>query len=111
MEKENYQSILQIDLQYQILKLVSDIAKSHAFQAELMPKMMNHTKIGKSWKIVKSCPLGPLPGLIVLFMCSSRTNHVCLWNAFKFVASSSPMEDFIISKVTYSTFPKHTIII
>ena len=30
---------------------------------------------------------------------------------FKFVASSSRMEDFIFSKLTDSTFPKHTILI
>ena len=53
--KKNYQSNLQINIQYQILKLVSEIAKNHAF--EIMPKIMNHAKIDK---IMKSCPLGPL---------------------------------------------------
>lgn len=47
MGKENYHSNLQINLQYQILKLVSYIAKNHAFQAEIMPKIMDHAKIDK----------------------------------------------------------------
>ena len=45
--EKNYHSNLQINLQYQILKLVSYIAKIHAFQAEIMPKIMDHAKIDK----------------------------------------------------------------
>ena len=39
------------------------------------------------------------------------TNHVCFGNFLKFVISSLPKEEFIFSKVTDSTFPKHIIII
>ena len=60
MGKENYQSNLQINLQYQILKLVSDKAKNHAFQAEIMPKIMNHAKIGKIMKNHEIMPAGAL---------------------------------------------------
>ena len=58
MGKENYQSNLQINLQYQILKLVSDIAKNNAFQADIMPKTMNHAKIVKIMKIHEIMPAG-----------------------------------------------------
>ena len=54
--EKNYQSNLQINLQYQILKLVSEIAKNHAF--EIMPKIMNHTKIGKIMKNHEIIPIG-----------------------------------------------------
>ena len=56
--KENYQSNWQINLQYQILKLVSDIVKNYAFQAEIMPKIMNHAKIGKIRKNHEIMPAG-----------------------------------------------------
>ena len=56
--------------------------------------------------------LGILPCyLFVLFMRSSCINHVCFWNVVKFVATSLLLEDFIFSKVTDSTFPKHTVIL
>ena len=58
MGKENYQSNLQINLQYQILKLVSDIAKNHGFQVEIMPKVMNHAKIGNIMKNHEIVPAG-----------------------------------------------------
>ena len=64
--KKNYQSNLQINLQYQILKLVSDKAKNHAFQAEIMPKIMNHAKIGKIMKNHEIMPTGT-PGHPVIY--------------------------------------------
>ena len=62
--KKNYQSNLQINLQYQILKLVSEIAKNHAF--EIMPKIMNHAKIGKIMKNHEIMPTGT-PGHPVIY--------------------------------------------
>ena len=62
--KKNYQSNLQINLQYQILKLVSEIAKNHAF--EIMLKIMNHAKIGKIMKNHEIMPTGT-PGHPVIY--------------------------------------------
>ena len=58
MGKENYQSNLQINLQYQILKLVSDVAKYHTFPAKKMPKIVNHAKIRKIMKNHEIMPTG-----------------------------------------------------